>query len=43
MASKYQDRWWYVERPFPWLACAAVAVPVAIITFAVVLGIFWWR
>ena len=41
--SWYQDRWWYVERPFPWLEIVVVAVPAAIITFAIILGILWWH
>lgn len=35
----YQRRWWYVERPFPWLLISLYAVLVGIAVFAVVLGL----
>lgn len=37
----YSNRWWYIERPFPLLPIIVCAIPVALIAFAVVLGILW--
>jgi hypothetical protein len=33
----YQDRWWYVERPFPWWLIVAVAVALALLVLGVVI------
>lgn len=32
----YQRRWWYVERPFPWLLIAAASVAVTLLVVGVV-------
>jgi hypothetical protein len=36
------NRWWYVERPFPWLPLVACAVVAALIVSAIVLGVWWF-
>lgn len=39
----YQDRWWYIERPFPWLIILLYSsVLMGILTFAIFLGIWWF-
>lgn len=42
MAPWYHSRWWYIERPFPWLAVVACVVPIVIAVSAVALGIWWF-
>lgn len=35
----YQRRWWYVERPFPWLLIGVCAVVVALVLAVVGLAV----
>ena len=33
-----ESRWWYVERPFPWLLIAVYTIPVLVIAAVIVVG-----